>query len=223
MSHTVANPDLPVNHHADDVAASKTDSKLTANHSEPEAALLKTLDHFRTSFMTHFYELAAPLYGHHLNMKPSFYSESHLKGSSSHNRKYDSLEERRIHPFVDMWETKTDYFADIEMPGIENKDSITVQWTTPRTILIEVIISRPRIEGWDTKVGGLESEAGDKGDEGELNWIAHERRIGKVVRILLFPTDVDMVALRAQLVTGLLRIKVPKRFSGFEGWKVEVA
>lgn len=69
----------------------------------------------------------------------------------------------------------------------------------------------------------LKSEVGDRGDEGELNWILHERRIGKVMRILLFPTDVDMAALRAQLVTGLLRIKVPKRFSGFEGWNVEVA
>lgn len=126
MSHTVAYPDLPVNHHADDVAASKTDSKLIVNHSESEATLLKMLDHFRNSFMKHFYEVVAPLYGHHLNIKPSFYLENYLKGSSSHSRKHNSLEERRIHPFVDIWETKTDYFADIEMPGIKNKDSITL-------------------------------------------------------------------------------------------------
>lgn len=221
MSSAATNSANPVSQHEDDGAASKADSKVTVHHSEPEEALLKTLDHFRTSFMTHFHELVTPLYGNHL--KPGSFSEHHHRDSSSHSKHYDDLQGRRIHPFVDMWETKTDYFADIEMPGVDNKDSVTVQWTTPRTVFIETTISRPRMEGWDTTTDSTKLEAGDKGDEEVLNWIASERRTGKLVRILFFPTDVDASALRAQLGSGLLRIKVPKRFSGFESWKVKVA
>jgi HSP20 family molecular chaperone IbpA len=220
MSSAAPSSTNPVSQHEDGGAASKADSKVAVHHSETEAALLKTLDHFRTSFMTHFYELVTPLYGSH--PKPGFFSEHHLRDSSSHSKHYDDLQDRRIHPFVDMWETKTDYFADIDMPGVENKDCITVQWTTPRTILIETTISRPRVESWDTTTDSTKPEAGDKGDEEVLNWITSERRIGKAVRILFFPTDVDMAALRAKLVAGVLRIKVPKRFTGFEGWKVKV-
>jgi HSP20 family molecular chaperone IbpA len=121
-----------------------------------------------------------------------------------------------------MWETKSDYFADIEIPGVENKEIITVQWTTPHTLLIEATISRLQVEDWDARADGAKTESGDKRNEG-VTWITSERRIGKLVRILMFPTDVDMRALQAKLVAGLLRIKVPKRFSGFEGWKVQVS
>jgi HSP20 family molecular chaperone IbpA len=121
-----------------------------------------------------------------------------------------------------MCERKSDYLADIDMPGLEDKESITVQWTSPRTLLIEVLISRPQIEDWDAEADEAKAEPGDKSNEEEVTWISSERRIGKLVRILFFPSDVDMRALKARLRAGVLRIQVPKRFAGFEGWKVQV-
>jgi HSP20 family molecular chaperone IbpA len=112
--------------------------------------------------------------------------------------------------------------ADIELAGLENKDDITIQWTTSRTVFIEVTVSRSAPEDWDTKAEGAKTEPDEKKDEEGVTWILRERRVGKVVRILMFPTDVDMKAMQARLVTGLPKIKVPKRFSSFEGWKVPV-
>jgi len=212
MSTATIDPATAVNHQSDEVVASTADSASAVHRPESDAALLKALDHLRTSFMTHFYDLITPLHVHHLNTQP---------GSSDDHSK-DHLAERRIHPFVDMCERKSDYLADIEMPGVENKESITVQWTSSRTLLIATTISRPPVEGWDTKPADAKVEPGDKSNEEGVTWIASERRIGRLVRILFFPTDVDMKAVQVKLRAGLLRIKVPKRFTGFEGWKVQV-
>jgi len=219
MSSPATKPTTAVGDRSKDVTASEVDSKSSVHHPGLDAALVKTLDHFRTSFMTHFYDIVAPLYEHHPSTKPGDHPEDH---HLSHSKKHDAPEERRIHPFVDMWETKSDYMADIELAGLENKDDITIQWTTSRTVFIEVTVPRSAPEDWDTKAEGAKTEPDEKKDEEGVTWILRERRVGKVVRILMFPTDVDMKAMQARLVAGLLKIKVPKRFSSFEGWKVPV-
>lgn len=218
MSLAATDPATTGNHHGNDVAVSKP----AAPYHEPEDALLRAIDHFRTSFMTHVSDLITPLYVQHMNTKHSGYASEHPR-DHSHSRHYDSHIEGRVYPLMDMRETKTDYFADVEMPGVENKDNIMVQWTSPRTLLIDTMISRPQVRDWDSDPESAMAGLGDdKGFDEEVTWISSERRIGRLTRVLMFATDVDMKALKAQLVAGLLKIKVPKRLSGFEGWKVQV-
>jgi HSP20 family molecular chaperone IbpA len=211
----------------DVTAPHETDAKPAAHHAGLDAALVKTLDHFRTSFMSHMYDIVAPLYEHHAGAKPGEHHPEAHHHLPSHIKKHDVPEERRIHPFVDMWETKSEYGAEIELAGLENKDAITIQWTTPRTVFIEVTVPRSTPGGEHAEAEGAKTEPDEKTDEKKdekgVAWLLRERRVGKVVRILMFPGDVEMKAMHAHLAAGLLTIKVPKRFSTFEGWKVSVS
>jgi HSP20 family molecular chaperone IbpA len=214
-------PATTVSHGSDDMATAKQDPKPNTDHSEQEA-LLKALDHFRTSFMAHFYDVVTPLYTHHQNTKPAIQSEEHTKDHWPFHKHHDVPEERRVHTFVDVRETKSHFYADVEIAGVEDKESITVQWTSPRTLLVEVTIPRPDVEPWDSKTGDNKAVSDEKKGEEGVTLVTGERRIGKLLRVLMFRSEVDAKALQAKLSAGLLRIKVPKRISSFEGWKVSV-
>src|SRR5271155_1688835 len=189
-------PATAVSYGRDDVAAEKLDPKPKTDHSEQEA-LLKALDHFRTSFMAHFYDIVTPLYTHHQITKPATQPEEHAKDHWPRHKHHDAPEERRVHPFVDVRETKSHFYAEVEMAGVEDKESITVQWTSPRTLLVEVTISRPDVEPWDSKTGDDKAASDEKGEEG-VTLVSDERRIGKLLRILMFRSAVDVKALQAK-------------------------
>jgi HSP20 family molecular chaperone IbpA len=138
-------------------------------------------------------------------------------------------------PWVDIRESKNNYYVDVELPGLENKDNLKIKWLNARTFLVETKIERPEIEEQETT-----SEEADNGttatnpareDHGHSNsdykdrskideedhttrtdvaLTVHERRLGLFVRAFSFPTDVCHEKLEANLHVGLLRIKVPK-------------
>lgn len=68
---------------------------------------------------------------------------NHLHAFSTHHS-YNHNE--YIHtPTVDIRETDSHYYFDIEMPGVTDRDNISIQWTSSRTLVVEGTISRPDI------------------------------------------------------------------------------
>ena len=68
---------------------------------------------------------------------------SHLHTYSTHHS-YNHNE--YIHrPTTDIRETDAHYYFDIEMPGVTNRDGISIIWTSSRTLVVEGTISRPDI------------------------------------------------------------------------------
>lgn len=78
-------------------------------------------------------------------------------------------------PHVDMRETKHDYYLDIELPGVQDKRSINVEWTANRKLLVEGAIERPSLcdtfglsHEWDFKERG-DGANGDESDHSEVD------------------------------------------------------
>jgi HSP20 family molecular chaperone IbpA len=112
-------------------------------------------------------------------------------------------------PDVDVRETDSEYIFDIEVPGITDKKSITIEWVNSRLLVVDGETPRPPLSvagSEDTK----ESED-QKTQKGVPRLRLAERRLGRWQRDFYFPVDVDAKGLRA---TGLLRISVPKKDDG---------
>jgi HSP20 family molecular chaperone IbpA len=136
-------------------------------------------------------------------------------------------------PDADMRETRTAYYLDIELPGVGDKNSISIAWMSPRLLVVEGLIGRLEVEGkLDGDVNGAQAngshangdsglQQGTKGSQMAADpksetqpWheviALNERRIGAYSRHFTFACDVDNKALRAKLRDGLLSIAVPK-------------
>lgn len=50
-------------------------------------------------------------------------------------------------PMSDVRETPTDYFVDLEFPGVSDKSKILVRWVSSRTLLVQAGVRRPHIPG----------------------------------------------------------------------------
>jgi len=142
-------------------------------------------------------------------------------------------------PWADIRESKNYYYVDVELPGLENKDNLKINWLDARTFLLETKIERPEIKEPETtsdetgnsttttnpaqadpghsKINEGDSatrtDVANEGDSATRTDVAvtvHERRLGLFARAFSFPTDVCHEKLEANLHVGLLRIKVPK-------------
>lgn len=145
--------------------------------------------------------------------------------------------EQPIHtPRIDIRESKSKYYIDIELPGLEVKENLTIKWLNARTLLLETKMERPKIEedeptGEQTNGNAAAAEPSSevitqsnknrkddsnidendhtKGKDTALT--VHERHIGGLARAFSFPTEVSHEQLEANLHAGLLRMKVPKK------------
>jgi len=133
-------------------------------------------------------------------------------------------------PPVDIRETPTEFSVDLELPGVADKSSISIQWTSSRTFVVEGWIKRPNIESGKaaaeqtngtakqpdvTKEQPARSETNGTDvlhvqDDG---LVLAERVTGHYVRNFDFPVDVDIKGMKATLEAGLLTIRVPKKES----------
>jgi HSP20 family molecular chaperone IbpA len=132
-------------------------------------------------------------------------------------------------PDVDIRDTSSTYFIDIELPGISDKKSISLEWTSSRDIIISGTVSRPfvsdklkvvtemeeTLRSMNAKDGKVVPAPGEQMREPEL--VADERRIGPFRRHFCFLVEVDMGDLEAKLEAGLLMIRVPKKKLGVVG------
>jgi len=144
---------------------------------------------------------------------------AHHKGQLPHNY---------IHtPPVDIRQTPTDFYLDLELPGVTDKSSVSIQWTSTRTFLVEGWINRPNVDSAKPVAkqtngsANPPNSAGDEPTKSETNGdavvddglVLAERVTGHYARNFDFPVDVDMKGMKATLDAGLLTIRVPKKES----------
>ena len=143
-------------------------------------------------------------------------------------------------PDADFRETRTAFYLDIELPGVKDKNSITITWNSPRSFVVEGSIpgidveGKPAAETDESHLNGSQLNGSQANGDGNLEHntkgfgdtqtkkeeqprgdtvtlvTLHERRIGTFSRLFSFMCDVDNKALRAKLRDGLLSIVLPK-------------
>jgi len=78
---------------------------------------------------------------------PQIFDHFHTFGSHGSHGSHNAYKfHNNVHtPAVDIRETDSDYYFDIELPGVTDRDSLSIQWTSSRTLVVEGQISRPII------------------------------------------------------------------------------
>ena len=152
-------------------------------------------------------------------------------------------------PDSDIRETKIAYHIDMELAGVSDKKAVSIQWMSPRTILVEGKSFRPDLcrghEGdgeamWESELvtngvdngsetpkndqdGGPIVRCPDTAEERTTRLMRAERKIGTWCRSFTLPIDVDMKTVKARLEFGLLHISVfKKKMSSEPLVKVEI-
>src|SRR5262249_45912254 len=93
------------------------------------------IDPYPTTYVSHTY----PEKGHHLHHVPLPYMV-HKAHRAFHDK------DRDVHqPRADIRETMTDFYIEIELPGIRDKSDLHLRWTTMRCLLVRCNIMRPDI------------------------------------------------------------------------------
>ncbi|KAI5235945.1 hypothetical protein E4T43_08926 [Aureobasidium subglaciale] len=127
-------------------------------------------------------------------------------------------EQEVFHPDVDVRDYETGYAIDMELPGLSDKDSVKVEWTSKHDIMISGLLARPELptvakpantNGRQDERTGVVTESSGK-DESTPILLVTERRTGHFRRRFHLPTEVDAANLRAKLENGLLEIRVDK-------------
>jgi HSP20 family molecular chaperone IbpA len=138
------------------------------------------------------------------------------------------------HPDVDISDVIGDYLIELEAPGIKSADSIALNWTSWRSL----VVAGSSFRSWEPYTSanpdktGNGDLAGRSADGSDLDaealrdskvrndgvndqlppfLVIGERRIGSFRREFHFPMDVVVEKVEAKLEAGLLRIKVPKK------------
>ncbi|KAF2099068.1 HSP20-like chaperone [Rhizodiscina lignyota] len=145
---------------------------------------------------------------HHMPL----YNARHKMSQGFHNFWHESSFPS---PRADVRETIDKYYIDIELPGLENKDSIKLKWTNSNTLLLQVTAEPPAIpEGASDADSLFAPEAKKTEEHGPPHHLVHqlikERHVGPIMRAFFFPVSVDRDEMTAKLQYGLLRIVVPK-------------
>jgi HSP20 family molecular chaperone IbpA len=133
----------------------------------------------------------------------------HLPHFSQHNL---------LCPRVDIRESSSAFYFDLELPGLESKQNIQLSWINDRALLVEAKISRPPIDlsGRDPAETHDQTEAAkltaDRSSaESKIHLTVRERLVGDIGRAFNFPVDVDHETMTARLNFGLLSMVIPKK------------
>jgi HSP20 family molecular chaperone IbpA len=138
------------------------------------------------------------------------------------------------HPDVDISDAIGCYLIELEVPGIKNADSIALNWTSWRSL----VVAGSSFRSWelDTSANSRTTSnghrAGESADRSDLDasalkdskakandvndqlppfLVIGERRIGSFRREFHFPMDIVVEKVEAKLEAGLLRVRVPKK------------
>lgn len=165
-----------------------------------------------------------------LRMLDDFESAGSESGHGNQNRS-----RRAFSPNFDVHETAEAYILEGELPGLEDKKNVTLEFTDDKTLMVSGRIERSwssgtppskAVEGAaeQKKIGGGEENAKDQSDGAEKKeenkkeqqkksdvkyWVS-ERSVGEFSRSFSFPGNVDIDKVKASLEHGVLKIVVPK-------------
>lgn len=160
--------------------------------------------------------------------------------TSNHNQRASTPTNRRAFtPNFDVHETDAAFVLEGELPGLENKSCVNIEFTDDNTLLIRGRIERRAhsppagdVEAGEKKENGKQEGKGkqvvkkdesmkEKENSGVRYWVA-ERSVGEFQRSFSFPGQVEVESVKASLEDGVLRIVVPKR-EVVRGRKIEIS
>ena len=161
---------------------------------------------------------------------PSSKGPLHYFDHTSMSTNARKVQRRVLSPDFDIRETKTHYFLEGELAGVQDKSAVKIEWASSRTLVIEGRMARPNLaEAWDEdQANGValyrcpDCDQDERLANGDLmvddktentdgpKLLLDERKIGAYRRTFSFPVDVDASAVRAKLRVGLLQIRVSK-------------
>ncbi|KAL7274793.1 hypothetical protein RUND412_002292 [Rhizina undulata] len=151
---------------------------------------------------------------------------------------------RAFSPNFDVHETPHAYILEGELPGIEDKSKIDMEFTDSQTLLVRGKIEKSYDQtfGGDqpeqkqaegaaetkkesqeiTNIGSPETAVlkAESGAPGTKFWVS-ERTIGEFQRSFQFPSSIDIDKVQASLDHGILKVVVPKKEQG-KGRKIEI-
>jgi HSP20 family molecular chaperone IbpA len=138
------------------------------------------------------------------------------------------------HPDVDISDAIGYYLIELEVPGIKSADSIALNWTSWRSL----VVAGSSFRSWEPDASANPRttsnghRAGDSADRSDLDasalkdsklkvndvndqlppfLVVGERRIGSFRREFHLPMDIVVEKVEAKLEAGLLRVRVPKK------------
>lgn len=106
-------------------------------------------------------------------------------------------------PKADIQETENNYYIDIELPGLEDRKQIVLEWISSRTLYFETKLERKPVPEESSQVEGEKKRR-------VVCTTLKERHLGNAARAFHFPTPVLHANMTAHLANGLLRLTVPK-------------
>lgn len=167
---------------------------------------------------------------------------SSTAGPSTGNR-------RAFSPNFDIHETDSAFVLEGELPGLEDKSKINIEFTDDNTLLVRGKVEKSITRtSPNTESKAAESKAAEKSTptaednnietqvaqrpndsqkavgkpaDGYRYWVS-ERSVGEFQRSFSFPGTVDIEAVKASLEHGILKIVVPKK-EVIKGRKIEIA
>jgi HSP20 family molecular chaperone IbpA len=164
-------------------------------------------------------------------IRPSFH-EHHAHAPLAHTRQAIAKAWHHAHdpetriPKVDIRETKTKIYIDVELPGLNSKKDINMIWTNASRLMCKARLSRPVLPEEQQELDEIatKDKTDDKKDTEATGHASHltigERTFGTFARAFDFPVEVDHETLDVVLQAGLLRIIVTKKIAT-EGFKPE--
>ncbi|THV71558.1 hypothetical protein D6C78_03729 [Aureobasidium pullulans] len=130
------------------------------------------------------------------------------------------LDQETFYPDVDVRDYDTGYAIDMELPGLEDKRNIKVEWTSKHDIMISGHLARTSLPAAarhqdangkeDTDRSTKTADKDNKEDGLTPTLLVSERKTGHFRRKFHLPMEVDASNLRAKLENGLLKIRVDR-------------
>ncbi|RFU31268.1 hypothetical protein B7463_g5076, partial [Scytalidium lignicola] len=179
--------------------------------------------------------LSCILHPHHVSLLPhSSFSESlhqQFRNRVDPYYEYDGIESHRGvgRPRFDVIETEDRYLLDGELPGVEKKSQVTVEWLQNQVLIIRAVVTPVKWAALEKAEAGEETQEGAPAEsqenaatktnkaEGKATkpsfprHLVNERKFGEFQRSFTFPAAVDADAMTATLEDGILKIEVPKK------------
>jgi HSP20 family molecular chaperone IbpA len=184
--------------------------------------------------MAAFYVNSFALYGPPLELVDHQHERIHQHNTflGAMTRRNPNQKTYPNHPNVDISDATIYYLIELEIPGIKDPDSVALNWTNSRSL----VVAGSTFRSWQPKISidpelamdsnkakgtenGVSSDAKALKDhqeapsDGNSDWapslVVGERKIGYFRREFHFPVDVNVGEVEARLEAGLLRIKVP--------------
>jgi len=144
---------------------------------------------------------------------------------------YDGMEARRGvgRPKFNVIEMEDRYLLDGELPGVEKKNQLTIEWLQNQVLIIKGVVNPVNWKGLEkdkdkdkdgasevapdgAEENGSEAKTEEKSAKSTYpHRLLTERKFGDFQRSFTFPAAIDADAMTATLEDGVLKLEIPKK------------